>query len=202
MANSVVYLIGGAPGAGKTTLSRALGIHLGCPSLTGDDILTAVRGVTTPETHPDLHRIAAGGHLSYFTNTTVEDLEADALAQHGAIWPALERVARKRSRIGQTTAIDYWGLSPDRVATFDEPNITSAWIHIGADVLTERETKNTDFLEGSTDKERMFENFMARSLWWNERILEQATDLGLTVLRQDGTRSVDDFIAEVLRSAT
>lgn len=94
--------------------------------------------------------------------------------------------------------IDYWGFLPDRVADFDEPHIESVWIHIDADVLEERERKYADFLEGSTHKERMFDNFMARSLWWNERVLEQAAALGLPLLHQDGTRSVDDLISEIL----
>ena len=196
--SATVSLIGGAPGAGKTTLARALGIRLGVPSLTGDDILIAVRGVTTPQSHPDLHRIGTAGHTIYFTESTPESLMQDSLAQHEAVWPAFERVARKRARFGQPTVIDYWGLLPERMAEFGDENVESFWLHIDPDILRARELQNEDFLIGSSDPERMFENFMSRSLWWNEKIHTEATALGLPILHQDGTKSVDSLVDEVL----
>ncbi len=53
--NTKVFLIGGAPGAGKTTLGSALAARLGITSLSIDDLKTAALAITTPETHPKLH---------------------------------------------------------------------------------------------------------------------------------------------------
>ncbi|MCA9946780.1 MAG: zeta toxin family protein, partial [Anaerolineales bacterium] len=68
MISNKVILIGGAPGAGKTTLGSALAVKLGVNSLTIDDLVTAVIAVTTPETHPGIHALRKGPHTEYFTN--------------------------------------------------------------------------------------------------------------------------------------
>ena len=55
MTQPRVFLIGGAPGAGKTTLGVALAARVGASSVTIDDLMTVARMATTPETHPDLY---------------------------------------------------------------------------------------------------------------------------------------------------
>ena len=39
----------------------------------------------------------------------------------------------------------------------------------------------------------MLENFLARSLWYNGLIKEQATELRLNILQQNGQISVEDL---------
>ncbi|MEN8041824.1 MAG: AAA family ATPase [Actinomycetota bacterium] len=198
MTLAPVRLIGGAPGAGKTTLGRALGAYLDVPSLTGDDIVTGILGVTTEQSHPDLHMIGKRGHIEYFTSSDPEDLRSDALAQHAATWHALEFVARKRSRIGQPIVIDHWSLDPKRVAESRAGDLRPVWLHIDPEVLDARERDLAEFAADSSDPERMHTNFMSRSLWWNEHVRRSAHDLGLPAIHQDGSKSVDDLVNEAL----
>ena len=44
----------------------------------------------------------------------------------------------------------------------------------------------------------MLENFLARSLWFNELIKREATDLGMTVIYQAGTTTVDELCDAIL----
>ena len=67
----MVFLIGGAPGVGKTTLGSALAARLGITSLSIDDLVIAAQAVTTPETHPGLHVMRKVPYLEYFTNSSV-----------------------------------------------------------------------------------------------------------------------------------
>ena len=67
--------------------------------------------------------------------------------------------------------------------------------------LEEREKRSVDFVRDSPDPDRMLRNFLARSLWYNELIREQATALGLRVLHQDGSASVEDLCAQALGRA-
>ena len=44
----------------------------------------------------------------------------------------------------------------------------------------------------------MFQNFLARSLWYNAYTEEQASALGLPILYQDGSVSVEDLCDRVV----
>ena len=198
MTSNKVILIGGAPGAGKTTLGSALAVKLGVNSLTIDDLVTAVIAVTTPETHPGIHALRKGPHTEYFTNSTVEQLIADATLRHEATWPMVARLIQKYTYLKRGIVIDGWHIRPEWVAQLQLPNVWAGWLVIDPTVLEARERKNDEFLEGSADPERMFANFMGRSLWYNNLMKAQADALQINVLYQDGTKSVDDLCQLVL----
>jgi hypothetical protein len=110
-------------------------------------------------------------------------------------------VIRKYAIERESMVLDWWLLSPLEVAELDHP-VASFWIHVDEDVLTAREQANTAWLEGSEDPKRMLANFLTRSFWRNKLIVEQATIAGLRVLEQDGSRSVDQLVGEVLAELT
>ncbi len=192
------YLIGGPPGGGKTTLGLFLGRELGVPSLTIDDIRTGLLAVTTPASHPDLHLIGMPDATTYFTETEPTVMMEHAVAQHTALWPAVERVLRKRQNNDQPLVMDGWHLIPGLVATSELDSLRPFWIDVDNEVLEQRERNVWDFYAKSRDPERMFSNFMYRSTTWNDRMAAEARALGLPVLRQDGSRSVEQLAAEVL----
>lgn len=200
MSNPGVFLIGGPPGAGKTTLGCALAARIGGSSVTIDDLMTVAQTATTRESHPDLYLMPDGAYLEYFTNSSLETMQAGAERQHAAVWPFVTGLIEKH--FGWTTrpiVIDGWHLRPHRVAKLNNDAIHACWIHIAPEVLEARERKNVDFLEGSSDSERMFQNFLARSLWFNDLMRAEATRFGMTVLTQDGAQSVDELCSAVLK---
>lgn len=193
-----VLLIGGPPGAGKTSLGRAVARELGFGSLTVDDVVIAGRALTNEATHPALHPMRGRGHTRYFTETAVQHLISDAVALEETMWPALIRVIRSHLHAESPTTIDWWLLSPVRVHQLAEATVTSVWLYVAPDVLEARERRNVEFLAGSSDPELMFSHFMARSLWRNELVASQAQELGLPLLRQSGGETVEDLVAAVL----
>jgi len=195
-----VFLIGGAPGAGKSTLGTALAAKLGIGSLTIDDLVTAVQAVTTPETHPGLHLMWKMSHLDYFTNSSVEKLKADAVKQHEAAWPFIRRVIRKHALGGAPIVMDGWHLWPDKVSQLQLENVWAGWIIATPAVLKERERKNMEWLQGSSGQDRMLENFISRSLWFNSWMEEQANELQMNILYQSGETSVDELCEMILES--
>ncbi len=65
------------------------------------------------------------------------------------------------------------------------------------EVLWERERRNTSFISGSADPQRMLANFMHRSLWRNDLIATEAEQTGLSLMRLDGSESVDALVDRV-----
>jgi 2-phosphoglycerate kinase len=193
-------LIGGPPGAGKTTLGSTLACRLGMTSLTIDDLLTATRCVTTLHTHPGLHMMAGVRWTDYYTNRSAEELIEAATLQHHAIWPVIEALVRKRVTTERLpVVIDGWSLLPERVASLQLEGVVSVWLVIEPAVLRNREARNSEFLRGSSDPKRMFDNFMARSLHHNSLVETQASRHGLPIVRQVGTKSVDALCDEARR---
>ena len=195
-----VFLIGGAPGAGKTTLGAALAVRLRITSVTMDDLITAAIAVTTPETHPGLHIIRKEPHLDYYTNSSVDQLIADAKREHKATRPIFERIVRKRARQKKPIVIDGWSIRPSWVAQMTFTNVWAGWIVPTDGVLKARERKNVEWIQGSADPERMLNNFLARSYWYNNLIKEEAKRLGMNILPQNGKTSVNEMSDLVFQS--
>ena len=189
-------LIGGPPGAGKSTLGRALAAELGYGSLSGDDLAVAARAVTTPADQPALHQMATG-HVAYFTDTPASQLITDAVSKERAVWPAVERVVQSHLRSRTGVVLDWWLLRPSTVATMGPVGPATLWLHVDPDVLWSRERANTDFLQDFDDPERVLEGFMERSLWRNDLIRREAEEHDLPVLHVVD-QTVDDLVAEAL----
>jgi 2-phosphoglycerate kinase len=202
MCDPKVILIGGAPGAGKTTLGRNLAIRLCRTSLTIDDLMTAARVVTTPQSHPGLHMLKGNSGGDYFTNTEPKTLIADAQRQHEEAWPIVDKIIRTHAAAwGSPIVIDGWAMRPAWVAAMKLDNIVSFWLVVDHEVLEQREAANTDFLNTSTDPARMLRSFLARSFWYNDLIQAEASEHSLPIIQQDGSRSVESLCDEILSHA-
>ena len=193
-----VILIGGTGGVGKTTLARALSRRLDIPWISCDDLVQAAKAVTTPASHPDLHVMTTGDHVGYYTNTPSEQLIADAKRQHQATWPIVERVVRKYAKNDESIILEGWAIQPERaVALASEfPFLHSYWLHIEPQVLEARE-RNNPWTKPSPDPARMLDNFLGRSLWYNEWIRTETIRLDLPLIHQDG-HTVTNELCEML----
>lgn len=169
-------------------------------SLTIDDLVVAARAVTAPGTHPGLWAMSRRPWPEYFTHSSLEALAADATLRHEETRPMVEAVIRQHaSPLGAPIVIDGWHLRPSFVAELDLTNVYSAWIVPAPEVLEARErTLVSDFYSRSSDPERMLENFLARSHWFNRLVEAEATELGMRILRQPGDVPVSDLRDQVL----
>jgi 2-phosphoglycerate kinase len=84
------------------------------------------------------------------------------------------------------------------VARLELSNVSSFWLVVDESVLEERERKE-DFYSQSNAPERMLQNFLERSYWYNDLISQQAGELNLEILHQDGTVSVDSMCETIMK---
>ncbi len=128
MSDARIYLIGGAPGAGKTTLGCALAAKIGGASVTIDDLVTIAKTATTTETHPELYLFRDMSYQQYFTNSSLEQLQRDAEQQHAAIWPFVRNlIVRHFDWTTTPIVIDGWHLRPHRIAAMNDKRIDASW---------------------------------------------------------------------------
>lgn len=134
----------------------------------------------------------------YFTYAPLEQMQADAERQHKAVWPFVENlITRHFSWTTQPIVIDGWHLRPERISALTGEPVDANWIYIDPEVLRRREEQNTEFFNSSSEPERMLENFLARSLWYNKLMREEAGRYEMTILEQNGDTTPEqmcDFI--------
>jgi 2-phosphoglycerate kinase len=198
MTQARVVVVGGAPGAGKTALGRALAPMLGMDALSMDDLYAAAVAVTTPESHPALHYMRQHPAHEYYTSSAVEALISDAAAQHAAMWPAIEAVIRRHATWAPPLVLDGWFVTPRQIATLGLPEVLPLWIIIDPAELQRRERRQVGFRQRSGDPERMLANFLARSVWHNDRVNAEAALLGQHRLAQDGSASIETLCAAAM----
>jgi hypothetical protein len=114
MEDLTALLIGGPPGAGKTTLARSVAASLGFLSTIVDDLVATARLVTDAHSHPDLHRADGVGIVDYFTEGPPERLIADAVALEETMWPILEQVIQRRRGEKAPIVMDWWLFNGSR----------------------------------------------------------------------------------------
>ena len=116
MAAPKVILIGGAPMTGKSAAARLVAAQLGYGCMSTDDIGQAIEAVTTPQSHPALHRMVGQDYREYYVARSITQLIADAEVRHAALWPALERIIVSHASWGTPLVLEGWALQPDAVA--------------------------------------------------------------------------------------
>lgn len=123
-------MIGGAPGAGKSTLGHLLAARLNYASLSMDDLYLAAKAVTSPLSHPAIHCMRQVPSYEYFTNTPPQQLVADALSQQAALWPAIEAVIHAHAAAGPPVVLDGWFVTPKDISALNLPSVMAVWLVI------------------------------------------------------------------------
>jgi len=169
MAKSDVILIGGAPFAGKTTLATRLAAQRGYALVAIDDLGTAVRALTTPQSHPALHPMAGWDYRAYYIAHSPATLIEHSRREHQALWPAIAAVIEAHLRWAGLAILEGWQWDPARVASVPHPQLRACWLLVDDAVLEARLRADTAFYQGCTDVERLVHHYVARSRWANDR---------------------------------
>jgi 2-phosphoglycerate kinase len=190
-----VILIGGAPQCGKSTVARRLAAKMGYDLLATDDLGVAVRALTSPESHPDLHAMFREDYREYYVRHTPEELWRDALQAHTALWPGVRRIVLNRLDWGHPCVVEGWALLPQLTEALPVDGLAAFWLVVDQAVLAARVRADDGFHAGASDPERMMHNFLERSRRYNQHLLADAGRTAGRVLRIAADQTADDIVA-------
>jgi 2-phosphoglycerate kinase len=193
-AKSEVIVIGGAPFSGKTTLAKRLAAQRGYALVTIDDLSTAVRALTTPQSHPALHPMAGWDYRVYYIAHPPPTLIEHSRREHQALWPAIAAVIHAHLQWAGPVILEGWQLEPERLRSVTHPHLRACWLLVDDAVLEARLWADTAFYQGCTDVERFIRHYTARSQWVNDRVRQAAAHKAGVVLPVGREDTVDTVV--------
>jgi 2-phosphoglycerate kinase len=199
MAASEVVVIGGAPFSGKTTLAKRLAAQQGYALVAIDDLGTALRALTTAQSHPALHPMAGWEYRAYYIAHTPATLIRHSMREHEALWPAIVAVIDAHLQWAGPMILEGWQLDPTRVASLTHPQLRACWLLVDDAVLEARLRADTAFYHGCADVERLIRHYLARSCWGNDRVRQAAVHEAGVVLEVGPGATVDALVTRCMQ---
>jgi 2-phosphoglycerate kinase len=193
-ATSEVLVIGGAPFSGKTTLAKRLAAQRGYALVAIDDLATALRALTTPQSHPALHPMAGWDYRTYYVAHTPPTLIEHSRREHQALWPAMAAVIHAHLQWAGPVILEGWQLDPERVRAVSHPHLRACWLLVDEAVLEARLRADTAFYQSCTDVERLIRHYLARGRWVNDRVRQAAVHEAGVVLEVGPDDTIDALV--------
>ncbi len=189
MEKPTVLIIGGAPLVGTAEVARKIAARWEYGCLSTDDLIQAVRAVTTSQSHPQFHLLQQKDHRQYFITHTVNRLATDLQYQNESVWPAVKKAIEHHIEAGMGIVIEGWALLPDRIAKLELPRINSLWLMADEAFFQRQVQQEHDFFETGPMEDVFARKFAARSATINENIRKAADVYNLPIIEiiQDDT---------------
>lgn len=181
-----VILIGGAPLSGKTRLAQAMARRLEIAHISTDDLSTAIRAITSVDSHPALHYLDVDGCFrDYYPSHAPGRLLEDAMVFHRAAWPAIEAVVVAHATWDRPALIEGWGILPELLSGLGREDVGALFVVPDESVYEPRCRADPGFWEGAADEEELITSFARRSILFGRMLEGSAREHGLPVLRPD-----------------
>jgi 2-phosphoglycerate kinase len=199
MAESEVIVMGGAPFSGKSTLANRLAAQRGYGLVAIDDVGTAVRAVTTPQSHPALHPMAGWDYRAYYIAHSPATLIHHSRQEHDALWPAIAALIHAHLQWAGPVILEGWQLDPDRVTSLTHPQLRACWLLVDDAVLEARLRADMTFYQGASDVERLIQHYLTRSRWANDRVRRAAVHAASMVIHVGPEETVEALVTRCVQ---
>lgn len=158
--------------SGKSTLASRLSALYGYSHISTDDIGEIL------QTALDINPMKGFDYREYYTQKSFEELVNEAYEYHKKIFPAIERLISIHSNWSSPIIIEGWALYPDMLKNIANVNIKKIWLICGEKVLQARLARSRPFYSGASDEEAMMSKYLKRSMWHNDKILNECKTTG------------------------
>ena len=177
---------------GKSTAAISLAAKLMYPCISTDDIGGILQTVL------DINPMRGQYYLDYYAYNDKEKLIEDAIKYHAEQDAAIEYLIETHSASwGSPLIVEGYALYPSKLMRRDE-NVFSVWLIADENLLRNRLLKNTGFYENAKEPQKVIENYLHRSIWHNQTILEQCKAEGKNHILVTEELSTDEIITSVI----
>ncbi|MFF7639246.1 hypothetical protein [Streptomyces canus] len=189
-------MIGGTSNTGKSTVAGAVADRLGFTQRSTDLLARHPgRPWRTPEREVPPHV------AEHYTTLGVDELIDSVLAHYERLWPRIEELVRAHTT-GPGLVLEGSALWPERVATLDAPHTAAVWLTAGEDVVRARIRAGGRYDEASEQERALMDTFLARSVRYQELMVEAVDRLGLPRVDVGHGMSVSEVADAVLAQAS
>ncbi|MFK4100228.1 AAA family ATPase [Streptomyces sp. NPDC019531] len=191
MRGVCVVMIGGTSNTGKSTVAGAIAERLGFEHRSTDLLARHPgRPWRTPEREVPPHV------AEHYATLDVDELIDSVLAHYERLWPRIEELVGAHAT-GPGLVLEGSALWPERVALLDAPHTAAVWLTADEGVVRARIRAGGCYDEASEGERALMDKFLARSVRYQELMVEAVDRLGLA--RVDvGTESVSALADAVL----
>ncbi|MFD2471175.1 AAA family ATPase [Amycolatopsis silviterrae] len=193
-----VYWIGGAPGAGKSTISRRLAARYGWHHYATDDTMRAHVARTTPDTAPYLHAfLAMDMDERWVRRSPAVMLETFHWFRGEGFGLIVEDLLRLPP---EPCVVEGFRLLPhlvEQLATVGQAVWLLPTAEFRAAAIESRSVPGEGFVWQTSDPERAARNLASRDRMFTDRLRDETTRLGLPTVEVDTATTEDDLFRQV-----
>ena len=194
MSDSVkVLLIGGTSHVGKSTFAMRLAGELGWNHLSTDQ-LARHPGRPWRRDETDL----PDDVITHYSSLTKNEL-VDAVLRHYKqnVWPIIDAIVRSRVNNPYDPCLIFEGsaILPELVVTSQFEQTSSVWLTAADDLITERVLDDSQFDCRADGEKQLIDAFLARTLAFNEMLMESVNQLAQQSLDVNVTDTFDALVS-------
>ena len=190
MPTKRVLLIGGTSNVGKSTLAWTLASQLGWHYIPTDSL----------GRHPGRPWLTEGRavpqHVAeHYLSLSVDELIDDVLRYYRSLQPRIAALVTTHAtdRSIDPLIIEGSALWPEFVAPLSDERVAMVWLTASDDLLRQRIYHASQIEQAAAHEQRMIQKFLARTLRYNELMIEAVHRLGLASIPVESTSSLDDL---------
>ncbi len=198
-----VYWIGGASGAGKTTIARRIAAERGLQLYITDDVMSDHARRSTPESCPLLHAFMAMDMDERWVNRSPQTmLETFHWYQGEGFNMIIEDILRLPKRPG--VIVEGFRLLPRLVQPLLAERRRAVWLiptpEFREAVFEGRGGTQWAFIGKTSNPERALRNLLERDAMFTRRLHEEAQRLGVNVIPVDPTTTVEELTGRAMEA--
>ena len=186
-----VILIGGASHTGKSTLAQVLQRTLGWDCIATDSLARHPGRPWKTMQKPVPPHVA-----NHYLSLSVDELLADVLRHYRNLWPDVCAIIRSyTSDSADGLILEGSALWPEPVATLDLEGIRAVWLTASDSFLQQRIHTTSQFDEATDQERALIEQFLRRTLLYNQCMMEEIHRLGLLSINVEESYSTSSRAA-------